>query len=304
MLARLGLERLRSEVDSGVVRVIHSGAVRGALTACALLAAAGCALKSPPSHETIKAQALETAVVPPQWTAAALTTGNMSDNWLAGFHDDQLSAIVADAILHNTDLRVGATRVEQAVLYAKLAGANLYPSVDLIAKGGGKMSGDGSGLSGAVLNASWELDLWGRVRYGRAAAKADAGAAAADFEYARQSIAALVARSWFLAIEAGLQAEIARGALRDSEALVRLAEDRSRVGVGNEEDVFVARSNLGTYEDALRQIELSRVQAIRALEILAGRYPAAALTVATTLPTTPERCRPGCHPNCSSAGPT
>ena len=276
------------KVDSGVVRVIHSGVVRGALTACALLAAAGCGLKSPPSHESIKAQALTAATVPAQWTAAALTTGNMSDNWLAGFHDDQLSAIVADAILHNTDLRLGATRVEQAVLYAKLAGANLYPSVDLIAKGGGKLSGDGSGLSGAVLNASWELDLWGRVRYGRAAAKADAGAAAADFEYARQSIAALVARSWFLAIEAGLQAEIARGALRDSEALVRLAEDRSRVGVGNDEDVFVARSNLGTYEDALRQIELSRVQAIRALEILAGRYPAAALTVATTLPTTPE----------------
>jgi len=276
------------KIDSGVGRAIDSGVVRAALTACALLAAAGCALKSPPSHETIKAQALETAVVPPQWTAAALTGGTMSDNWLAGFHDDQLSAIVADAILHNTDLRLGATRVEQAVLYAKLAGANLYPSVDLIAKGGGKLSGDGSGLSGAVLNASWELDLWGRVRYGRAAAKADAGAAAADFEYARQSIAALVARSWFLAIEAGLQAEIARGALRDSEALVRLAEDRSRVGVGNDEDVFVARSNLGTYEDALRQIELSRVQAIRALEILAGRYPAAALTVATTLPTTPE----------------
>ena len=139
-----------------------------------------------------------------------------------------------------------------------------------------------------MLNASWELDLWGRVRYGRAAARADALAAAADFEYARQSIAALVARSWFLAIEAGLQAEIARGALRDNQALVRLAEDRARIGVGNEEDVFVARSSLGTYEDALRQIELSREQAIRALEILAGRYPAAALTLAATLPTAPE----------------
>ena len=272
--------------DAGVT--FDSGVVRAALTACALLAAAGCALKSPPSHETIKAQALTVATVPPHWTAVALTTGIMSDNWLAGFHDDQLSALVADAILHNTDLRVGATRVEQALLYAKLAGASLYPSVDLVAKGGGKMSGDGSGLSGAVLNASWELDLWGRVRYGRAAAKADAAAAAADFEYARQSIAALVARSWFLAIEAGLQAEIARGALRDNQALVRLAEDRARIGVGNEEDVFVARSSLGTYEDALRQIELSREQAIRAVEILAGHYPAAALNVAAALPTAPE----------------
>jgi outer membrane protein, multidrug efflux system len=265
-----------------------SGVVRAALAACALLAVAGCALKSPPDHAEITAQALTAAKVPPQWTAVALTTGSMSDNWLAGFHDDQLSAIVAEAIVHNADLRVGATRVEQALLYAKLAGATLYPSVDVLAKGGGKMSGDGSGIQGGVLTASWELDLWGRVRYGRAAARADAAAAAADFEYARQSMAALVARSWFLAIEASLQAEIARGALRDNEALVRLAEDRARIGVGNEEDVFVARATLGTYEDTLRQIELSREQAVRALEILAGRYPAAALSVAATLPTAPE----------------
>ena len=111
------------------------------------------------------------------------------------------------------------------------------------------------------------------------------------FEYARQSIAALVARSWFLAIEAGLQAEIARGALRDNQLLVRLADDCARIGVGNEEDVFVARSSLGTYEDALRQIELSREQAIRALEILAGRAtPPAPPSVAATLhlPTAPE----------------
>ena len=56
---------------------------------------------------------------------------------------------------------------------------------------------------------------------------------------------------------------------------MRLAETRSRIGVGNEEDVFVARATVGTYEDALRQIELSREQAIRALEMLLGRYPAA-----------------------------
>ena len=277
------------KIDSGVVGArIDSGVIQAALIACALLTAAGCALKSPPDKASIEALALTGAKVPAQWTAAGAPIGTMSDNWLAGFHDDQLSVLVADALFHNGDLRVAAARVEQALLYAKLAGASLYPSVDLVAKGGGKMSGDGSGLSGAVLNASWELDLWGRVRYGRAAARADALAAAADFEYARQSIAALVARSWFLAIEAGLQAEIARAALRDNQSLVRLAEDRARIGVGNEEDVFVARSSLGTYEDALRQIELSREQAIRAVEILVGHYPAAALNVAAALPTAPE----------------
>ncbi len=117
----------------------------------------------------------------------------VADNWLVTFGDDQLNAAVAEAIAHNADLRVAAARVEQALLHARLAGAKLYPSVDLFARGGGKMSGDGSGIQGAVLTVSWELDLWGRVRYGRAAAAADAASAQADFEYARQSIAALVA---------------------------------------------------------------------------------------------------------------
>jgi NodT family efflux transporter outer membrane factor (OMF) lipoprotein len=150
------------------------------------------------------------------------------------------------------------------------------------------MSGDSSGIQGAALTLTWELDLWGRVRYGRAAAAADAASAQADFDYARQSIAALVARSWFLATEAALQAEVARGTIRDSEELVRLAEERARIGVGNDEDIYVARASVGTYRDALRQIELGREQAVRALELLLGRYPAGAIAVAPQLPQPPD----------------
>ena len=171
---------------------------------------AGCVLKSPPDAAALKEQALPALQTPAQWTAAGAGAGVVSDNWLAGFRDDQLTAAVAEAIAHNADLRVGAARVEQARLHAKLAGAKLYPSVDVLARGGGKLSGDGSGLQGGVLSATWEVDLWGRVRYGRAASAAQAASAQADFEYARQSIAALVAKSWFLATEAGLQVEAAR----------------------------------------------------------------------------------------------
>jgi multidrug efflux system outer membrane protein len=109
-----------------------------------------------------------------------------------------------------------------------------------------------------------------------------------DYEFARQSLAALVARSWFLAIEATLQAEVARTAIRDNEGLVGLAQDRTRVGVGNDEDVYIARANLGTAQDTLQQIELARANAIRALEILLGRYPAATATTGPLLPSPPE----------------
>jgi outer membrane protein, multidrug efflux system len=253
-----------------------------------MLMTTGCVLKKPPDSTAVKAEALPTVQVPAQWTAAGAGVGGVSDNWLVSFRDDQLTAAVAEAIVHNADLRVGAARVEQALLYAKLAGAKLYPSVDLLGRGGGKMSGDNSGLQGAALTLTWEIDLWGRVRYGRRAAAADATSAEADFEYARQSMAALVAKSWFLATEAGMQVEVARATIRDGEELVRLAETRSRVGIGNDEDVFVARASVGTYRDALREIELGREQAVRALELLLGRYPAAAAAVTAKLPGQPD----------------
>jgi multidrug efflux system outer membrane protein len=259
----------------------------GALTALALIGT-GCALKTPPDAAAIKAQGMPAVAVPAAWTAPGAGPGALSGNWLAAFRDEQLAAAVKEAIAYNADLQAAAARVEQAMLYAKLAGAKLYPSVDLLAKGGGKLSGDGSGLTGAVLTAAWELDLWGRVRYGRAAAAADAAAAASDYEYARQSIAALVTKSWFLATEAGLQAESARQTIRDGEQLVELAETRTKVGVGNDEDVYIARANVGTSRDALRQLELAQQQALRALELLIGRYPSATIAVTPQLPGQPD----------------
>ena len=248
--------------------------------------AAGCALKAPPDAAEIKVEAMPHVQVPPNWVAGG--PGAVGDGWVGSFGDAQLTAAVNEALAHNADITVAATRVEQAMLQARLAGARLYPSADLLARGGGKLSGDGSGLQGAVLSVNWELDLWGRVRSGRAAASSIAGSAEADFVAARQSLAAQVARAWFLATEAGLQAELARRSIQDGETLVRLAEDRVRIGVGNEEDVFVARGSLGTYRDTLRQLELAREQAIRALELLLGRYPAAAAAVTPQLPGQPD----------------
>ena len=258
------------------------------VTLAAIVAVTACALKKPPDAAALKGEAMPAVGLPDAWVARGAGAGPVAANWLASFRDDGLSAAVAEAIAHNADIRVAAARVEQAQLYAKLAGAKLYPSVDLLARGGGKMSGDNSGLQGAVLSVTWELDVWGRVRYGRAAAAADARSAEADFEYARQSLAANVARSWFLATEAGLQAEVARGTIRDGEELVRLAETRSRIGVGNDEDIYIARANVGASRDNLREIELAREQAIRALELLLGRYPSAAAAVTPQLPGQPE----------------
>lgn len=258
-----------------------------AASVAALLALDACALKDPPDTATIKKEGMSQVTVPLGWTTTGPSADLVVGDWINSFGDERLSAAVAEGILNNPDLQAGAARVEQALLFARLAGAKLYPSVDLLARGGGKLSGDNSGLQGGVLSANWELDLWGRVRYGRAAATADAEAAALDFVFARHSLAGVVARTWFLAIEAELQLGTARQTIRESEELVRLAEVRSNVGAGNDEDVFVARASLNTYRDALRQVELARTEALRAIEMLIGRYPAAAIGVSAQLPSQP-----------------
>jgi multidrug efflux system outer membrane protein len=254
-------------------------------TLAAIVMIGACAVKDPPDLETIKK---DTALpVPLGFVTTGPQPGLVVGGWIAGFGDEQLMAAVAEGIARSPDLQSGAARVEQAMLSAKLAGAKLWPSVDLLARGGGKLSGDGSGLQGGVLSVNWELDLWARVRAGRAAVAADAAAISLDYEYARQSLAGAVARLWFLATEAELQAATARETVREAEELVRLAETRSNIGVGNDEDVYVARANAGTYRDALRQIELARTETLRALELLIGRYPAAAIMVSAQLPAQP-----------------
>ena len=123
----------------------------------------------------------------------------VADAWLASFNDPALSALVAEALLYNSDLRAASALVEQANGYLRVAGAPLLPAVNLAGVWSGKSSSGGSGLNGIFLNASLELDIWGRVRYGRSAVEEQSVAVLADYAYARQSLAAMVAKSWFLA---------------------------------------------------------------------------------------------------------
>lgn len=258
---------------------LHGGWVLAAAFAAAV---AGCALNPPPTTAELQRDALPHTSVPAAWKAGGGVAAAVADRWLASFGDPALSALVDEALTYNADLQVAAARVEQAAGYVKVANASLLPSVGVFAMGGGKSGGSG-GLDGVFLNASLELDVWGRIRYGRAAADEQSAAVQADYAYARQSLAATVAKAWFTAIEAGLQRAIAQDVLRSSESLLGLAQDRLRVGNGNEQAVAEARVNVGTYRDGLRQVELAREQALRALELLLGRYPAAEITVAERL---------------------
>ena len=249
--------------------------------------AAGCALQSPPDPMQLRQQTLANAKVPPLWIEPGTAPGTVADDWLVSFNDQQMQALVREALVYNADLAVAAARVEQAAGYARLAGSMIYPTVNVLARGGGKLGGDNSGLSGVGLFANWELDVWGRARAEREAGTQQFEAAQLDAEYARQSIAALVAKSWILAIEARLQLALAEEMVRSSERTLGLANDRLRVGKGDEYDVTLASANTETLRDASRQLVLGYQQALRALETLLGRYPAAAITTANAIPAMP-----------------
>jgi len=247
----------------------------------------GCATKSPPTRAEIHQQSgtLTNLPLTNAWKAAPVSTNSIRDNWLATFGDAQLDALIAEAITNNPDLRVAAARVEQAGEYVRLAKAALKPALNLIGTGGLNMGGGdvSSALQGASLGASWEPDLWGRMRYGRNAAQATHASAQADYEFSRQSLAANIAKSWFTASETWLQRQIADDMVKAAQELVTLTEQRRKVGPGSEQDVALARVNLGNFQDTAKQVQLAHDQTLRALELILGRYPAAELAARRNL---------------------
>ncbi len=256
---------------------------RAALPLAAAALIGGCALQSPPPPAELQRQAMPHTQVPPDWKAPAGTAQAVAGDWLKSFDDAALSALVAEALAYNAELQLAAARVEQATALLKVAGAPLRPQISLAGIWSGSASSGGDGLNGVFLNLSLELDIWGRLRYGEAAAVAQSDAVQADYAFARQSLAAMVAKSWFLAIEATLQRAIVLDMQKAADELLRLAQERQRVGAGNEQAVAEARANLGSYRDALRQVDLARDNAMRALELLLGRYPAADVALAAQL---------------------
>ena len=246
-------------------------AIAALLTAC---------VADPPPAEEVRRQALPNVAIDRQWAAAgtAVTADPVQQEWLRTFNDPQLDALVREALANNPDMRITAARVEQAAQSLIIAQSALRPWFGIFGTGGGKSGGGAdatSALQALMLFASWELDLWGRIRYGRNAAQQDLASAQADFQFARQSLAASVAKAWFTATQLTLNAAIAGDMVRSANQLTSLAQDRERVGAGTDAETAVARGTAKELEASQQQIELARTQALRALELLVGRYPAA-----------------------------
>jgi multidrug efflux system outer membrane protein len=262
------------------------------LALCFVVSGCATGLQEPPPQEEVLADALpETTEVRVEWAAPPGDTGHVEDGWLASFNDPQLESLVAEALNEkNPNLRILATQVDRATAAARLAGSALKPTVIL----GGALSGTSGPdqverqSAGAGIGVSWEPDIWGRIQAGVNAADENLRATVADFEFARLSLVANVAKTWYLATELQLQTDLATEVVEILGESVTLIETKQKVGQVTMQDVHLARADLDSAEDALRQAEAGKQQARRALEILLGRYPAGEIAAATELVPVPS----------------
>lgn len=246
-----------------------------------VLLLAACATSSVPESPPLPVEA------PAAWSAPSPAGEASSGEWWRSFGDPSLGRIIREALERNHDLRAAAAAVEAAAAQARIAGADLTPQVSggaeaarrrqvfvgLPIPGGPGVLASTSGSFGASLNVSWEPDLWGRLRAGAAAAATDATAAQADFDSARLSLAAQVAKAWFTVVEAERQVQLARDTVESRRTSTDRIAARYRRGVASPLDLRLARSNQAEAESAVelrrRQLDLAQ----RQLEVLLGRYP-------------------------------
>jgi len=260
------------------------------LTAVSLILVFGCAVKQPsPSEEVLESTLPEATEVPEEFSEP-VDTGYVDDGWLKNFNDNRLEALVAEVLENNQNLQAAAAQVDIAAALAIQAGAALKPTIGL---GAGARTADARDLvnptqaSGAFLNVSWELDMWGRIRAGATAAEAAFRATEADFQFARQSLVAQTAKAWFLATQIKAQMDLSREAVDIYAQLVELVETRDKIGKAAAQDLPLARCNLASAQSALRQVRSSYQEILRSLEVLLGRYPSAELEATSTFVAVP-----------------
>ena len=215
----------------------------------------------------------------------------ISTGWLAEFNDPRMRQLVREAVRSNNNLQASALRLRAAKETTIIGRAGRLPSLSASGSSSRSYSGLGPapGVSsesyGLSFSASWEIDLWGRLRDLDYATRADYDAALADFRAARLSLAINTAQAWVNLTEAQQQLELAEQTLRDFKKSLSLISRRQKEALLRAVDVQLGRNNVAGAERNLRSRTLARDEAARALQLLLGRYPSGALKARSELPT-------------------
>ncbi|WP_164658945.1 efflux transporter outer membrane subunit [Tropicibacter sp. Alg240-R139] len=257
----------------------------------ALMTLWGCELATPQTDAELLQDALpETTTIPSRWAASGAPTSAVKGNWVGSFRDPTMAKLVQEGLWNNRDLVAAAARVQAAFQTATIAGATLLPQVGL---DGGAQNSEltnrniNRNTSGGVVAASWELDLWGKLRAGQASANALARVAAEEARYLQQSIGATIARSWIASIELNRLIALSRRVTSNYAELLVLTQEKEAAGAVSNFDVVQARSRLSAAKAGTSSIQTTQNEVIGDLEVLLGRYPSLKLKPASRFPYMP-----------------
>jgi len=232
-----------------------------------------------------------TPTAPPALDLPQATLGSPDlERWWTSFNDPTLGALIDEALANNLDLQAAISRIELAQANLLFARSFQFPNVTLGANAGRSRtsqatSQQGNGNSGAVsnnyavgLNASYEVDLWGKYRNGTAAARQQLLAS----EYARQTVritvAAETARAYFGLLAADAQLALLRDTLKSRDETVVLQQDLYQAGIIGEYDLRRAEAERSAVvaDIALAQRIIGNYES--AVAALTGRSPRAVFT--------------------------
>jgi NodT family efflux transporter outer membrane factor (OMF) lipoprotein len=201
--------------------------------------------------------------------------------WWEGFGSPELDALMRGAMAASPDLAAAEARLRQADALVRLAGSALLPTVeaDLSASRarspGARAGSTGSGRDsyGAILSASYEVDLWGRNASAVQAAQAGATAARQAVGIAALSTQAAVARAYFGALGAREQLAIQRGNLEVATRNLGILRQRLAAGTATGLDVAQQESVVAQQRAAIPALQQAAEANAFALGTLTGTIP-------------------------------
>jgi multidrug efflux system outer membrane protein len=198
----------------------------------------------------------------PEWPSA---------DWWRAFGAVRLDALLLQAQQHNFDLTAAAARIRQADADVQIARAPLLPAIGFEAQWahGQVPSRD----SQALLDASYELDFWGKNRAGVETARATALASRYDQATIRLSIDSSVALTYFQALALHDRIAVATGDLASAERLLKVLQARVAAGVSSELDVAQQETAVATANARIPPLEAQLQQSTDALALLTGAFP-------------------------------
>ena len=215
--------------------------------------------------------------VPPKYreTSGKPHAALPAPDWWRGFRSRELTMFVERAYLDNLDIAAAVARIEQADANTRIAGAPLLPLVEFDSTVTRTGTGTGPGLNTyrAVLNASYELDFWGKNRALLRAGEFNAIASRFDREVIVLSTVAIVINTYFQILAAQDRLRIARDNVNAATRILKVFQDRIGVGTATGLDIAQQESLVAQQRASIPPLDQQFRQNIATLATLVGEPP-------------------------------